>query len=221
MRYCSSCQVTVTGARMRCPLCQNLLTGDIAPETEVFPRLPAPRYSRQLLYKLISLAAIVSMVVCAAVNWMLPEHGAWAVFACVGILGAWVTTAVGISQRRNIIKNITWLLFLISALTILLDRMIGWLGWSLDYVLPCLCVASMASMIVLSLAMHIPPNEYLVNLVLASAYGVVPLIFVLTDVVRVIYPSVICVAVSVIIVAWLWIFEGKGIRRELKKKLHL
>lgn len=221
MRYCSSCQVTVTGARARCPLCQNLLTGDIAPETEVFPRLPAPRYSRQLLYKLINLTAIVSMVICLAVNWMLPEQGAWSIFACVGILGAWVTTAVGVSQRRNIIKSITWVLFLISALTILLDRMSGWLGWSLDYVFPCLCVASMASMIVLSLAMHIPPNEYLVNLVLASAYGVVPLIFVLTDVVGVIYPSVICVAVSVIIVAWLWIFEGKGIRRELKKKLHL
>ena len=40
MRYCSSCRVTVTGVRARCPLCQNLLTGDIAPETEVFPRLP-------------------------------------------------------------------------------------------------------------------------------------------------------------------------------------
>lgn len=221
MRYCSSCRVTVTGVRARCPLCQNLLTGNIAPETEVFPRLPAPRYSRQLLYKLVNLAAVVSMVVCLAVNWMLPEQGAWSVFACAGILAAWVTTAVGISQRRNIIKNITWLLFLISLLTILLDRMIGWLGWSLDYVFPCLCVASMASMIVLSLAMHIPPNEYLVNLVLASAYGVVPLVFVLTDTVGVIYPSVICVAVSVIIVAWLWIFEGKGIRRELKKKLHL
>lgn len=221
MRYCNSCKVTVTGARERCPLCQNLLSGEPEPETEVFPQLKAPRYSRMLLYKLVHLAAITAMVVCLAVNWMFPGPGWWSLFACAGILSAWVTTVVGISQRRNIIKNITWQLFLISALTVVMDSVTGWRGWSLDYVLPCLCVAAMASMLVLSLAMHLPSNEYLVNLILAAVYGILPIIFLLTDLVNIVYPSVICVALSVILVASLWIFEGKSMRRELKKKFHL
>lgn len=221
MRYCNSCKVTVTGAKERCPLCQNLLAGEPEPETEVYPQLPAPRYSRLLLYKWVNLAAVAAMVVCLAVNWLFPGPGWWSLFACVGILSVWITTMVGISQRRNIIKNISWQLFLISALTVALDLMIGWQGWSLDYVLPCLCVAAMASMLVLSMAMRLPPNEYLVNLIFAAVYGVLPVIFLLTNLLKVRYPSVICVALSVIIAASLWIFEGKSMRRELKKKFHL
>lgn len=221
MRYCSSCKVTVTGAKERCPLCHNPLSGEPAPETEVYPQLPPPRYSLHLLNKLVSLSAVVAIVVCLAVNWMFPSSGWWSLFASAGIISVWITTAVGISQRRNIIKNITWQLFLLSAFTVLMDLLVGWRGWSLDYVLPCLCVASMASMIVLSLAMHMPPNEYLFNLVLAAVYGVVPVIFLVTGLVNVIYPSIICAACSVIIVASLCIFEGGSIQRELKKKFHI
>ena len=221
MRYCNSCKVTVTGDKKRCPLCRNLLSGTAKPDTDVFPTLPPPRYSRHLLYKLVTLTAISAIVICFAVNWMVPSQGWWAVFASVGILAAWLTTMVGIAKRRNIIKNITWQMFLLSGLLVLLDFTYRWRGWSVDFVLPCLCLASMASVLTISLAMHIPPREYLINLLLMAVYGLVPLILLLTDVVRIIYPSVICVACSVILVAGSLIFEGRNVRREARKKFHL
>ena len=73
MRYCNSCKVTVTGDKKRCPLCRNLLSGTAEPDTDVFPTLPPPRYSRHLLYKLVTLTAISAILLtgfAAAFAWV-------------------------------------------------------------------------------------------------------------------------------------------------------
>lgn len=221
MRHCGSCGVSVTGDGERCPLCRNLLSGTPSPETEVFPKLPPTRYRRHLLYKLTTAAAVTAVVVCVAINWMFPGPGWWSILAAAGIFSGWFVMMVGISQRRNLVKNVTWQLFIVSALTILLDLLSNWHGWSVDYVLPCLCVFSMGALITLAMVMHLPPNEYLFNLTLAGIYSLLPAVLLLTDKVSVAYPSVISAACGVILLAFIWIFSGRKAGKELTKKFHL
>lgn len=221
MRHCDSCDITVTGDSERCPLCRNLLSGSPDPGSRVFPALPPPRYKRHLLYKLTSAAAIAASVICIAVNRMIPHSGNWALLACAGIAGLWFAAMVGIAQRRNLIRNITWQLFILSGICVLLDQISGRYGWSVDYVLPCLCVGSMASMIVLAAVLRLPSNEYLFNLTLTGIFSLLPALLIFFGAVVTDWPSVICTACAVILLAFIWIFGGRKAGRELVKKFHL
>ena len=64
-------------------------------------------------------------------------------------------------------------------------------------------------------------RDYLIYFALDGLFGIVPIIFFLTGCLNVLYPSLICVAVSVISLAALAVFAGENMLAELKRRLHL
>lgn len=219
MQQCRKCKVSVNGNKRCCPLCQGELLG--ASSENAYPHFHIPKYSKNLLMKLISFIAISLIIISLAVNLMVPTNMWWSLFAIGGVISAWITATVAIRYRRKLFKNITRQLFIVTIFAVIWDLSTGWLGWSIDYVLPISCMASMLSMYLLSKIMKIPVNEYILYLILDGVYGIVPVIFIFTGVLKIIYPSVICVACSLISIVALLIFEGKNMREEISKKMHL
>ena len=64
------------------------------------------------------------------------------------------------------------------------------------------------------------PEDYMIYLLLAALLSVIPLLMLIFGQVRVRYPSVICVACSIISLAALAIFFGRSLLIEIKKRLH-
>lgn len=221
MQYCEKCKAHILGAKQACPLCQGELSGTPEPETEVYPQVPDPKYSAGFLLRLIGFAAVVAIVVSFTVNWLVPTQVMWCWFVGGGVTCAWITASVGIVKRRNVLKNISWQVILVSLLAVGWDYFTHWRGWSLDYVIPFTCIAAMLAMAVFSVVTKLPVEEYLIYLILCAVYSLLPLVFLLTGLLRVIYPSAICVALSVIAAAAMVIFGWKNTREELKKKFHL
>lgn len=218
MQHCPSCNIHIAGNKSGCPLCGGKLHGDPTPAP--FPYIAPPKYSMTFLVKLVSVIAIAAIVVCVTINMMIPTKVAWCFFAVAGILCAWITSAVGIYTRSNILKNITFQLFLVTLFAVAWDYATGWRNWSIDYVLPCMCMAVMACMFVLSITFKMKPEDYLIYWGLNALYGIVPVIFLLTGQLRSIYPSAICFALSCIMSAFILIFQGKSLRDLIVRKFH-
>ena len=138
-----------------------------------------------------------------------------------GIGCACVSVWVGVLKKANLLKNIIWQLLIVSVCAVLWDAFTHWHGWSIEYVFPITCLVAMIAMAVVARVTHTPASEYLIYLVLDALFGVIPVIFLLTGILKVTYPSVICVGGSVISVLALLCFQGENMRRELHKKLHL
>ena len=221
MQYCEKCRAQILGEKQMCPLCQGELSGTPERETEAYPQVPDPKYSAGFLLRLISFAAIVAIVVSFTVNWLVPTQVMWCWFVIGGVVCAWITASVGIVKRRNVLKNISWQVVLVSLLAVGWDYCTTWRGWSLDYAIPGICFAAMVAMTFFSKLTKLPVEEYLVYLILCALYSLLPLIFLLTGSLRVVYPSAICVAVSIISLASLFIFEGTALRNEILRRLHL
>ena len=219
MQQCRRCNVKVEGNKSRCPLCQGELRGKAEPD--VFPQMPETRFGSDFLIKLISFIAISSAVICIATDYMLNDKLSWSVISLAGILCAWLTTTVGITYRKRILKNITWQLFLITALAVIWDRFTGWRGWSLDFVLPCACIVSMLSIFIIAKVLKMKYGEYILYLIIGGFYGVLPLLCLLGGMIHITYPSVICTGTSVIIIAALFLFKGKSTTDEIERRFHL
>ena len=142
---------------------------------------------------------------------LVPSETWWSLFAVLGIACGWLWAVVGIVKKSKLLNSIVWQCFLISALAFLWDGLTGWHRWSAEYVFPCVCIGAMLAVIVLSRVFRMPGKDYLI----------VPLVFLFTGVLQMAIPSVICAAVSLIVIFIQLIFNGKAMRREIRKKLHL
>ncbi len=219
MRSCEKCKISVAGALKRCPLCQGDLTGEPLRENP-FPWLTYSRHYSGFL-RIVAFVGVVAAAVCIAVNLSLPSGGWWSMFVAAGFGSLWLTLWLVEKKRTNIPKTILWQVALISLLALLWDWWTGWRGWSIDYVVPILCGCTMVIMSLVARILRLRIQDYIIYLILDSILGIVPLILILCGAVRIVYPSAICVAVSIISLASLFIFEGTALRNEILRRLHL
>lgn len=221
MKYCENCKTTVRGRRALCPLCQGPLRDAGADTGETFPSIPTVYSQFGLFFRLLILASVAASVISLAVNIMIPTKVFWAAFVVAGIGCMWLSLAFALHKWRNIPKNMIYQVVILSLLAVVWDRFTGWHGWSLDYVIPILCVTAMVSMSAIAKVMRLHFEDYLIYLLLFALFGIIPLVFFFMGLLRVAYPTLICVAMSIIALTALLVFEGRNIHLELKRRLHL
>lgn len=171
--------------------------------------------------QIFSFLCIVVAVVCGMLNYLTLETLNWFWFAAAGCFCGWLVVFVAYAKRRNILKSETWQLLIITVLCILWDHFTGWRGWSLDFVFPFGSLAVLSSVPVIARVNHLESEEYLYYFMQAAMIGCVPLILLWTDLVHYKIPSVVCVGISFLVLAGLFIFQKKNMTREFHKKLRM
>ena len=171
--------------------------------------------------QIFSFLCIVVAVVCGMLNYLTLETLNWFWFAAAGCFCGWLVVFVAYAKRRNILKSETWQLLIITVLCILWDHFTGWRGWSLDFVFPFGSLAVLGSVPVIARVNHLESEEYLYYFMQAAMIGCVPLILLWTDLVHYKIPSVVCVGISFLVLAGLFIFQKKNMIREFHKKLRM
>ena len=134
----------------------------------------------------------------------------------------WTALAIGFIKRYNLLKNAMWQLILITVGCLIWDLGTGWHKWSIDFVFPGISVIIMMSMLMITKLQRLAANEYMIYFVMAAGYGfVIPLILLLTGVLGVTFPSVICVGFSFLFFMAQVIFKRRELGEELNKKFHI
>ncbi|NCB52722.1 MAG: hypothetical protein EOM54_12735 [Clostridia bacterium] len=222
MNYCQTCRVHIRGKSERCVLCGNkLITPDAAEDQdEVFPVIP-PRYESHLAIRIMVFISLATIVSSFSVRMIYPTSINWPIFVLFGLMSAWLSLIVIVRKGHSISKIIIWQVMIVTLLSVFWDWQTGWHGWSLDYLIPILYVASEAVMYVTAKIMKLSVRDYITYALLDGLFGVVPILFILFDWVEIPYPSIICVAVSIIFLLAIFIFQGENILKELNKRMHI
>lgn len=222
MKYCAKCKVNVAGTREKCPLCQhNLSSIDKAESEDAFPFIAKQKGKFGLFWKIFLLVSFVAIVTSMIVNAQFPETGNWWRFVLCGVACAWVCIGIAVKKRKNILKNIFYETSIITLLVVFWDYFTGWHNWSLEFAVPIIFAVSMLVMALLARVLKICAEEHLVYLCVLIVFGIIPLIFLVRDMLVIKLPSSICVGVSGILFFILFLFEGKKMWQELKKRLHI
>lgn len=221
MKRCEKCNVNIIGKRQSCPLCQGVLLGEDKEQHEIFPHIYTIYKQHNMFFKIFILISIIIATVTVALNIMFPQKGAWSFFIIGGLASVWISLITAINKRNNINKNIVYQVMVISLALVVWDYMTSWKGWSIDYVIPIICVFAMISMAIISKVMRLNIEDYILYLIIDGLFGIIPIIFILIGILNVTYPSLICVVGSIISLATIILFEGESMRAEMKKRLHL
>lgn len=219
MKFCEKCRISVRGNREFCPLCQSRLTGEGGPEP--FPAVKTIYRQYQLFFKWLVFGTSAAAVTCVAVNLMLPETGVWSLFALLGLGCFWLIMYLAIRRKGGISRYIANQASIVAAGSVVWDAVIGWRGWSLDYVMPITFTVAMLAITVVARVLRSAASEYVASLVLIGFGGLIPLIFYFTGALHIEIPSLICVACSLILFVGLLVFEGGAMKYELSKRFHV
>lgn len=220
MKYCKHCKVYIRGNKENCPLCANSLQNSDDNGDEIFPYIP-PMYERHLVIRIMAFISVASLVISFAVYNIFPTSVNWPMFVVFGLISMWLSLILVIRKRYNITKNIMWQVLIVSLLSVFWDWKTGWRGWSLEYIIPIICVVTMFVMYVVAKAMKLSVLDYIAYLLLDGLFGIVPVLFIVFNWIKILYPSILCVSVSIIFLSAILIFQGENIKLELKKMLHI
>jgi hypothetical protein len=137
------------------------------------------------------------------------------------VISIWIGLIIIIQKRYHIPKKIVWQVFIVSVLAVFWDYKIGWRGWSLDYIIPIASVSAMIIMYVTAKIMNLSVSDYVTYILLDGVFGIIPIVFIVLDLVKVIYPSIISIGFSIISLSAIFIFRGEEIKAEITKRMHI
>ncbi len=189
---------------------------------EPFPAINEEEKKGIHFQQCLNYISIVLIVLTLMWNVLMVPETLWSLFG-IGIIGSmWLTLTMGFRKRRNLLKNGLYELGIVSVGSIIWDLVVdGYRGWAFNYIIPGLTIATLIFMIMIVKIRKLNPEEYMMYLVMASAYGLVPLIFMLTGLATVPMCSVLCIGFSVLVLSFLGIFKKRALMIELHKKFHI
>ncbi len=221
MLYCEKCKVQVRTNHKYCPLCQSPLIGEVGEEANLFPEVEEKPYASQTMIRIFNFLCITVVIISFMINWLIAPEERWAIWITAGVVCVWIFLAVGLYKRKNLMKNAMWQLCLITIGTIIWDAVIGWGGWSIDYVIPIAGLITMGTMIIIAMVCHLTSPEYMIYFLMNCLHGILSLILLITSTISVRMPSVLYVGCCALLLSALLIFQGRAVYSELQKKLHL
>lgn len=202
---------------------------EILKEEGIDSEVLQPEYSEEVaadskgmkLFKCFSFLEIVIAVlaVCIEYGWRQQFH----VSFLIGGLAAstWLLSAMAFYKRHNLLKSAMWQLVILTNVCVLWDVLTGWKGWSVTFIYPIMSVFTLLVMLGITKIYKREAAEYMIYVLMAAMYGLLlPILFIITGLVHLVVPSMVSVAVSMILLAALAIFRGKEMQDELEKKFH-
>ena len=222
MPYCVHCRVNVRGDKKRCVLCGNtLIPGQAAEEAEaIFPEIPLT-VEKHLAVRLMVFISIVAIVASFSIWMLFPTNINWPIFVLLALVSIWLNLIFLIRKRHSIPKTIVRQVVIVAGLSLFWDWETGWRGWSLDYFIPGLFVTALLVMYITAKIFKLSVRDYLFYAMISSLFGIVPIAFLSFRWVNLLYPSILCTAISIIFFAAIFIFEGDNIKSELNKRMHI
>ncbi len=217
MKVCKKCKVKVKTDSDFCPLCQNKLTGK--QEENVFPYIPTIYKKYFTFFRILLLVSIIISLTCIAIDLMINSYH-FSIFVVMGFICLFVILKIALTKRDSVFKTILWQLVILALIAISWDYFTGWHSWSLSYVLPILCIVGSISISIMAIVLKDYLDEELFYFICIVLIGIIPLIFVFTDIVTIKVPSIISSFLNLVCFFSLLILKYKDVKEELKRRMH-
>lgn len=221
MKYCNKCKTHITGSLTYCPLCQSELVVIDEKVEELYPMAYESEAANYMILKIFAFISVVVSILSVFMNIIIPTKVWWSLIVVATFICLWISLSIAISKHKNILKYLLHQSIIISLFSIFLDYFTGRYGWSINFVIPVIFTLAMIVMYILSKILRLQAGEYMIYLLLDALFGIIPILFLVTDSVNYTVPSFICILVSLISVTALIIFEGRTMLSELKRRLHI
>lgn len=227
MSKCERCNLIIYDDTIKCPLCKGVIA-TLSPADEVehvsrsvmYPDVAEKMKVLQLVMKIMVFATILVTAICMLINYMTYNGMWWSLIVGATLIYACFT--VGYSARRvtGHRTKILILSFLALLISILVDHVIGYMGWSVNIFIPSAIILLEITIIILMLV-TVNWQNYIFMLIATGVFSVLYLVLIPLDIVTFELLSVIAATFSCVFLLGVVIFGDKVAKNEIERRFHV
>lgn len=219
MKYCSKCQMKVQNQLNNCPLCgQSLESVEFEIERD-YPEQFAKKRRFSIRKFIIFLAMVI--ISFSFISGIFQDfQWNWVLIITASTLYVTISAILGSRVKRNIGPNILTQVIGISALSIIIDYLLGYSGWSLDIIFP---LDLMAGTTIITVMILLNPKRFtdlVIYQLMFGLMGIVILAMIYFQVIIFRQIAIIGSYYTIITCVGLFFFADRQMIHELKKKFH-
>ena len=226
MKECQYCKMQIGGNLDRCPLCQNALEGE--GERPYWAEFH-PNTRRRKAFKIVMFVAISVSIIALSMDYLFlkTEHVSFGPLVLAWmIVPGWLLETI-IKKHYNILRTmfvsmiVIFILCQISEFYLHFAMGLPYLGITAGYIIPILCSVNMVSNFVLSFVDKHFTDHSLIFMFMNILVGVVPWICLFFIIGQPPMTWSICLVVNALAFVALFIFRGRIVVSEFKKRFHI
>lgn len=222
---CRNCRAGVLGRWQECPLCHEPLeigTGQSQEDKaeETYPAAPL-RFDRRQLRRVLLVLSALAVAASFAAQLLVPDLMAPVRTVWLSVAALWLVVLAAAHRRRNFGGLVLWLVFLLSGAALAWEWVTEGPPWAMTWAVPAICTSANLALGVAGWIVRLDPLEHISKAALVLVFGMVPGLFVVFGWVSVIVPSLVCVGISVALLAAMLLFRRRVLLDALHRRLHV
>jgi hypothetical protein len=222
MRYCNNCKVTIENDFDLCPLCKKktIKSSNDTLEND----FPMQNISKGDMNKKIARLFVFAFIALIGLNILLNLIFSftfiWAPYSIVILFYAYLMIMNAMRSYRNIGTIVVINVYMLSIIGFILDMILGFSGWSLDYLAPILILAGIISLVIFIFIKPLLFLNYFIYMLTITFFGIIQLVLLLSNIIEFKVISIIAVFTSIMTIIGMFMFGDKKAKNEFIKRFH-
>lgn len=221
MKTCIKCHVRVTDSTDVCPLCKSVLSEPRGPASKnAFPTPEIDSKQYHFLKRLLIFLSVIAGSASLFINFITYDGFLWSLITVAGILYLWAVISHSVANHINVASKILVQSFLGSIFIVLIDYLLGYRGWSVDFVIPSIFSTADVAVVIVILINRMNWRNYMLYQFVIALLGFVPLLLYLIHISDNPIFVIISTSLSALSLLGTFIFGDKAVKSELRRRLH-
>lgn len=223
MSKCLNCGVEFSDDTRVCPLCKCIMETEDGKEGErSYPPYAGRAMKRvQRALNIYTFSAIVAEVILIGINYELHTSAWWAFMIGAFMIYGFITLKFSVQKHIGYQFKILLQSLLAISVLIFIDYLLGFRGWSLNYVLPAAFILIDLTIVILMIINSRNWQSYIPMQILIIVLTVIPFILRHYGITQDTILSLISFGVAILVFVGTLILGGKRARDELYRRFHV
>ena len=221
MQYCPKCKVNIRGRKRCCPLCQGQLKESELTMEPAFPVVKKNKVSNITFMKVCTFIFIALEIVFGTINIMTEGVYSFIGVIMLGILVGWVTIITTLYLRNNLLKVLTWEVFVAIVVDVYIDIHTGFHGWSLMWMVPGTLIGLALCTVIIAKILKLRFDEYALYIVFDILMSLFQIIFIKNGMNKFPWPAVITIMLYLILGVALVMFRFRDLKNASEKMFNM
>ncbi|MDO4555510.1 MAG: DUF6320 domain-containing protein [Lachnospiraceae bacterium] len=219
MKQCKRCDMLIMDHSSVCPLCHSVLTGEGEGE-DAYPSMAQELQRTRMLSKIFYFSLILIGALSAFINYLTFSGLYWSVIVLAGIGYCWFTVSYTAMHRTNLGAKVIWQALGIIVLTVIIDVVTGYKGWSIRYAVPGLLLLANLALVIMMMVNPASWQGYFMCQIAVTFLSILPLVAAALGFVDNMLIAIITCGVSFLVLIGIIIFLDRKVKNELKRRFH-
>ena len=175
----------------------------------------------KIIKKMLLLISVIISILLVVINFCIDTTYKWSLLCIVGIIYAWLTTLYSLKRNVNIASHVMIQMICITALTVAIDYILGYEGWSITLAVPIIIMIGNVTLLILTIVSRKKYIKYAIYQLLIVIFSIMPVVFIHENLIHDKTLSIVAVAVSVMNLIVTLALCAKDVKEAVIRKFHL